>query len=402
MLPSRTRWKDPRLSSAMPSSVENPVTTATVSVIIPCHQHGRWLGEAAESALAQRGGELEVVIVDDGSTDNTREVAGALARRHPGRVKYFHQHNQGQHVARQRGLEAATGEYCLTLDADDLLEPGAVETCLRVFADNPGADAVVGDALIVAADGRTALRRHMQRSVAAWPEVLARNPYGVNLGVMARTAALRAAGGLALGSPGCEDWDVWRRMTRCGMRFVPVAAVLGRYRQTGQNHTRNALGNLKAYVEMLDRATGDEPALAQSGRAVAPPLSRELYAQYRNGRVFHALGLALGYGAEKGAWEAIAGLTCAGGLDAALCLAQFGEGLRFARSAAGGAEWTAPPGELLDLVARRLRECGQAGAVETLRGGMIREACAAPGRRSLRSIAGRLREKIRRILSPGL
>lgn len=366
-----------------------------MSIIIPCHQHGRWLGEAAESALAQRGGELEVVIVDDGSTDDTREVAEGLARRHPGRVRYFYQQNQGQHVARQRGLEAAGGAFCLTLDADDLLEPGAVEACLRVFEERPEADAVVGDALIVAADGRTVLRTHTQQAVATWPEVMEKNPYGVNLGVMARTAALRATGGLALGRAGCEDWDVWRRMTRCGMRFAAAPVVMGRYRQTGGNHTRNALGNLEAYLEMLERAAGEEPALAQGGRAVAPPITRELYARYRNGRVYHALGLALGYGADAGTWGAIAALACPGALDATLCLAQFSEGLRFALGEGSGAGRALPLGRFLKAVETRLRERGQAGAVAALRAGVLRVAREATGRRSLLFITHRLREKLR-------
>lgn len=158
----------------------------------------------------------------------------------------MHQANQGQQRARQRGLEAATGKFCLTLDADDLLEPRAAELCLEAFAAHPEADAVVGDALITGPDGATVLRRHTQTRIAGWPEVLEYNPYGVNLGVMTRTSSLRAAGGLAFEHAGCEDWDTWARMTRLGMRFVAVGAVLGRYRQTGQNHSRRVLGNLRA------------------------------------------------------------------------------------------------------------------------------------------------------------
>jgi glycosyltransferase involved in cell wall biosynthesis len=273
------------------------MSDSLVTIIIPCYQQGHFLAEALGSALGQTHSATEAIVVDDGSTDSTCAVAGDFARRFPSRVTYLYQANQGQHVARQCGLAAACGEFCLMLDADDLLEPDAVAHCLQVFAAHPEADAVAGNALLVGPDGQTPLGAHHQARAVAWPEVLRCNPYGVNLGVMTRTRSLRAAGGLGFERSGCEDWAVWCRMARCGMRFHPVEAVLGRYRQTGQNHSRNVLNNLDAYLAMLDLAAGDDPRLA--GQPAAPPVDPDFYHACRNGRVFYSLGMALATGSRR-------------------------------------------------------------------------------------------------------
>ena len=89
---------------------------ALVSVVIPCYNQAHFLGEAIESVLAQTYPHLEIVVVDDGSTDNTGEVAA----RYPG-VRYVRQENQGLAAARNTGLRHSSGDYLVFLDADDRL-----------------------------------------------------------------------------------------------------------------------------------------------------------------------------------------------------------------------------------------------------------------------------------------
>ena len=99
---------------------------ALVSVVIPCYNQAHFLGEAIESVLAQTYPHREIVVVDDGSPDNTREVAS----RYPG-VRYVRQENQGLAAARNTGLRHSSGSYLVFLDADDRLLPEALEVGLR-------------------------------------------------------------------------------------------------------------------------------------------------------------------------------------------------------------------------------------------------------------------------------
>lgn len=105
-----------------------------ISIIIPCYNYSRYLSEAIESALAQDYPNLEVIVIDDGSTDGTKEEA--LKYKDRG-VKYVYQPNQGVSSARNLGSSKAAGQYIMYLDADDKLEPHYVSSCLKVLQDNP-------------------------------------------------------------------------------------------------------------------------------------------------------------------------------------------------------------------------------------------------------------------------
>src|SRR5712675_1199611 len=94
-----------------------------VSVIIPTYNSGRLVVEAVESALAQTLAPAEILVVDDGSTDDTRD---RLAKFGPP-VSYIHQENQGVAAARNRGIRAATGDLVAFLDADDVWHPKKLE-----------------------------------------------------------------------------------------------------------------------------------------------------------------------------------------------------------------------------------------------------------------------------------
>ena len=105
-----------------------------VSIIIPCYNQARYLADAIKSALAQTHSPVQVVVVDDGSVDNTAEVAS-----HYPNVCFVRQRNQGVAKARNTGFHRSSGDYVIFLDADDRLTPNAVETHLRCFAEHPEA-----------------------------------------------------------------------------------------------------------------------------------------------------------------------------------------------------------------------------------------------------------------------
>src|SRR5918995_1252705 len=111
---------------------EQEVVAGLVSVVIPCYNQAHFLVEAIESVLAQSYPRFEIVVVDDGSTDDTSEVAA----RYPG-VRYVYQNNQGVSAARNSGLARSEGEYVVFLDADDRLLPEALEAGLRCLEARP-------------------------------------------------------------------------------------------------------------------------------------------------------------------------------------------------------------------------------------------------------------------------
>jgi glycosyltransferase involved in cell wall biosynthesis len=340
-----------------------------VSIIIPCYQQGTFLAKAAESALSQTHRNLEVIIINDGSTDSTRDVAEHLRVNNPERVKVIHQQNQGQARAREAGLQLATGEAVVMLDADDQLEPAMAETCLRAFAEHPNADAVVGNAWLMRPDGQTTIRLFEQNRIAGWPEILTHNPYGALCAIMVRRAAIEAVGGPAAdGMPGCEDWDLWVRMARCGMKFVPVEATLGRYRQTPHSYSRRALTMLKSSCELLRRCVTTDPRLANAHRSVAPPIAESVGLRLRNARVFYFLGVAVAAGAKMDAIQDILAMLLPGAFDPALSIEQFAWGIQFSQLAGGASPiLIALKSETaISLVTTRLKEVGSTAHSEAI------------------------------------
>jgi len=138
MIRARRRWRDG----------EDDPNPPLVSVVIPCYGQAHFLHEAIESVLAQSYPHLELVVVDDGSSDNT----AAITATYPG-VRYIRQKNAGLSGARNTGLRHSLGKYLVFLDADDRLLPNAFEAGLQCFAGHPESAFVYGHSRFVMFDG---------------------------------------------------------------------------------------------------------------------------------------------------------------------------------------------------------------------------------------------------------
>jgi glycosyltransferase involved in cell wall biosynthesis len=121
---------------------------ALVSVVIPCYNGARFLREAIESVLTQNYPRVEVIVVNDGSTDNS----AAIAAEYPG-VRCMHQRNAGVAAARNTGLRHSAGDYLVFLDADDRLLPGALKSNLDCLMKEPNCAFAFGDVQAVDVDG---------------------------------------------------------------------------------------------------------------------------------------------------------------------------------------------------------------------------------------------------------
>jgi glycosyltransferase involved in cell wall biosynthesis len=115
------------------------MTDPLVSVIVPVYNGDRFLADAIESILTQTYQSYEIIVVDDGSTDHSREIALSFPR-----VKYLYQPNAGCAAARNRGIEIAKGEYLGFLDADDLWMPDKLTVQIAAFKANPDLEIVSG------------------------------------------------------------------------------------------------------------------------------------------------------------------------------------------------------------------------------------------------------------------
>src|SRR5262245_1301539 len=107
---------------------QSSLRTPVVSVVIPCYNQARYLGEAIASARRQTHPDIEIIVVDDGSTDDTVQVAQGYDG-----VRVVSQPNKGQGAARNKGLEQATGAYIVFLDSDDRLLLRAFEIAIQCF-----------------------------------------------------------------------------------------------------------------------------------------------------------------------------------------------------------------------------------------------------------------------------
>lgn len=122
----------------------------TVSVIVPTFNRADWLEATVRSALGQTRPPLEVIVVDDGSTDRTEAVARGL----PAPVRYLRQANAGVGAARNTGAAAATGDYLAFLDCEDLWVPEKLDVQLRTLARRPGTGWAVSDCTVIGLDDR--------------------------------------------------------------------------------------------------------------------------------------------------------------------------------------------------------------------------------------------------------
>lgn len=122
------------------------MNNALVSVIVPCYKQAQYLSEALHSILEQTYQNWECIIVNDGSPDNTVEVAQEWLTK-DNRFKYIYKENGGLSSARNAGIKTALGKYILPLDADDMISKNYLEVCLLEFKNNPHVKLVYGSAI---------------------------------------------------------------------------------------------------------------------------------------------------------------------------------------------------------------------------------------------------------------
>ena len=144
------------------------MTEALIGVVIPAYNYARTLGRAVESVLAQLDeADAQLLVIDDGSTDETPQVLEALLAKHPGRFQALRKPNGGLASVRNRGIEESAGQYLMFLDADDEMAPGALAQVAQHIATHPDSRLIIGGHWSVFEDGKR--RLHAVKPLPATP-----------------------------------------------------------------------------------------------------------------------------------------------------------------------------------------------------------------------------------------
>jgi glycosyltransferase involved in cell wall biosynthesis len=243
-----------------------------VSVVIPAYNAERELRQAVESALAQTAGDLEVIVVDDGSTDGTRAVAEGFD---DPRVRAVSQENAGAAAARNAGIAVASGEYVAFLDADDAWLPTKLERQLAVLESRPEVQAVQSGAYWVNNDFRLlSVRRCRASSDPLLDALRFRNMPAAPTTLVIERSRLDEIGWFDPSLEILEDWEMMIRAARyCNLASLEDPLAL--YRVHPGNRSRDLDIHIEPGFKVLGRLF-DDPELPPRVRG----RKRELYARF--------------------------------------------------------------------------------------------------------------------------
>ncbi|MBS1811265.1 MAG: glycosyltransferase [Acidobacteria bacterium] len=207
-----------------------------VSVVIPTYNSASYLIEAVESVLAQTYQDFEVLVIDDGSTDETEQIM----RRYQAPVRYIRQQNGGVSVARNRGIAESRGRYVAFLDADDIWLPHKLARQIAALRQQPH-DQVCYSAFTVVDFALNPIEvRRSQRQGSALEDLLTRgNVVATPSTVLCERTLFDSVGSFDPALSQCADWDMWVRLA-ARTEFLYLDEPLVTYRQHSNNMSRNA------------------------------------------------------------------------------------------------------------------------------------------------------------------
>lgn len=244
------------------------------------YNHAGYIAQAISSVLTQSWQDLELIVVDDGSTDHTREVVAGFD---DPRVRYIYQENQGQAGARNTGIAHVRGEYVCFLDDDDLWLPGCLQTALSALQRRSEVGALYAAFQVIDGEGNY-LPQRMSRIVA--PErmydALVEGGWFPPLVVTVRKAVLDDVGPLNPALRGNDDWELWLRIARKYV-FLGISDVVALYRMHGGGLSANTEHMLRDKIKAISTLFGPE----EGDPSTWPDVRRRAY-----GGAYRITGLA--------------------------------------------------------------------------------------------------------------
>jgi glycosyltransferase involved in cell wall biosynthesis len=224
----------------------------TVSVIIPTYNRAGLLPQTLASVLAQTYPQVEIIVVDDGSTDETP----ALLAQYAGRVRVIRQENQGETVARNKGIAAATGDYFTFLDDDDLFLPTKIEKQVRLLCARPDVDVVYCRYYHMAMDGQFLHKTSLMPEGDILPQLAYGNFLGAGTPLVPRRCVEKVGpfdATLPFRGKYSEDWDWFLRLALAGYTFACVQEPLWAYRVGPMSQTANVAQSEQGILAILTK-----------------------------------------------------------------------------------------------------------------------------------------------------
>jgi GT2 family glycosyltransferase len=235
--------------------------SSPVTIVIPCYNQARFLGGALDSALAQDYDSLEIIVVNDGSTDDF--AAWVLPYQNNPRIKIITQENRGLPAARNRGIQESGGEYLKFLDADDALAPNAISMQVAAFRKTPALGLVYCDLTHVDAQGKpcdnfsvATMRRILDGDIL--PSLLV-GGYFTPHTVLVPRHVLDHVGDFDETLGGTADTELWMRIACEGYaaQFIPEKLVY--YRLHDANMSLNTAHMSETRLRALEKITARYP-----------------------------------------------------------------------------------------------------------------------------------------------
>ncbi len=227
----------------------NDTCDALVTVIITCYNHGLYLENAIRSALEQKEISREIIVVDDGSSDNTAQVSKDFPE-----VRYIHQLNQGVSAARNTGVKHSRGRYIVFLDADDWLLPHALVTNVDYLLQDKKAGLVAGAYFDYIETEKKKILRTVNESTCSYEALLAKNIIGMHAAVMYPRWIFQTVE-FDTSLRFCEDWDIYLNIARNYITILHTTPVAV-YRRHFDSMSNNTLRMIESGLSVLKRQKG--------------------------------------------------------------------------------------------------------------------------------------------------
>jgi len=227
-----------------------------ISVITPVYNGDKTIRAAIQSVLNQTFSDFELIVINDGSTDSTLEVATSIKDQ---RLRVFSCPRAGVAVSRNMGIAKASGEYVTFLDADDMWTSDKLEAQLKALQDNPGAAVAYSWTDYIDEAGKF-LRHGVHVSAAGYvfPKLLLNNFIENGSNVLIRKDVLREVGLFDESLPAAQDWDLLLRLAyKYNFVAVPVSQIL--YRVSSRSISTNVFIVEKGYLLATSRAFEKAP-----------------------------------------------------------------------------------------------------------------------------------------------